>query len=985
MAEYKFTLSGPVRNAVFSLREDHTLAIDFKMRSGEKRTLVFHDFIRKPGKRFFLFHEKTELQQYGNQVVVRTSAAGSEDGEPIPGLLVNYRFTFDKKLGAFYVSVSYCSDVRCSGYTVKLMDVSWENMTACSFTGYEYDAEDKPFCHTFSMPDEKNPLAPDYETLMRIRPHVAWERMKTRPLTFKNGVAVHGDRGYFAVWGGTPTFHVEAEYVNVFTNIEAYDYDLRYFSGKNSPGAWFLLEEPEDMFETINQLNKRIPALTEHVMAPFVEKTVCLQAGALKMNLRQTGNGVWVEPFFAGKETDCQPWPLFHIDLWDTQYERQLLTDAGDGWDHVEILEKKNYVRVTMSDPDAGRVTGITVVAEAYLEPENNCIKWKTKIVNRSDRWSVTKMTYPQGLAQGYETGFGPVGSGSILKQFTKRSYTFRGKYPTGVKVNMAFLALFNDVPMEKAACSNNGLYMGIHDPDGNPKFLYMTGAPQSDCTMFTADCVPPYQRHAGNSFTLPGTLVWQSFSGDWFDATEIYRNFVFTQAKWLSPLRGRADSPEWMRNTPVWIMHFMPNENPDANPFPITLREKYADKNPDDWYRTAVRFREEIGVPVSYHLYNWHWVPFNNDNPHYFPTHSDLKAGMAELKKADIRVVPYIAGYSWDMCDRRGGDYRFEQEALPSTAKNIKGEPIFTSYASTEPTGQAVRFARMCPTTTTWKNEVRQIVKKLYSDFKMDGIYLDVVSTAYEMCCDESHLHAPGHGDFWWKAYCELIAGLRAEAPTDFAMVSESTSEVYSGILDGYLSWTWVQIDGVPAHSRVYGGRTAIFGRVITQNKRDDVDYFRFNIAQSLLYGQQLGWIHPEIVDDPVQFPFLKKMAHIRWENREFFAEAEMLRPPVVEGKMPLLDCEAFLRGQIWNHEKLAMAGAWEDASGNRKLFVVNAGGEEADVTLSVYEAEYNLPKSIEKFDIQDGFEILGMESRKGVRKIRCRIAPEGVAILNW
>ena len=162
-------------------------------------------------------------------------------------------------------------------------------------------------------------------------------------------------------------------------------------------------------------------------------------------------------------------------------------------------------------------------------------------------------------------------------------------------------------------------------------------------------------------------------------------------------------------------------------------------------------------------------------------------------------------------------------------------------------------------------------------------------------------------------------------------------------------------------------------------------MDYFRFNIAQSLLYGQQLGWIHPEIVNDPVQFPFLKKMAQLRWERRDFFAEAEMLRPPVVEGKMPLLDCSAFLRGQIWNHEKLAMAGAWEDMEGKRSLFVINAGGTEADVTLSVYEDEYNLPETIDAFDTQDGFKLLGMTSENGIRKLHCRIKPEGVGILNW
>lgn len=979
----EFKLNGSIRNAIFTVREDYTLALQLELGIG-RRKLVLHDFIRRAGHRYYLFHNKTEITARDNVVTVRTAAIDAEDGAPIPGLLVTYRFTFDTELSAFYLSASYGSDVRVSDCNVKLMDVSWEDLDVQSFTGYEYDAENKPFSHTFPIP-EKNPLAPDYETLMRITPHAAWERMKTRPHTFKKAVSVNGSNGYLAVIGGTPTYHVEAEYIAVFTNMADFDHDLRYFSGKNSPGAWFVLEKPENLFDVIDLLENRKPELPEHVLVPFQKKTVPISSGVLKMNLLQTEGGVWIDALYAGEERPCQPWPLFYIDLWDTQRERTVKTDAGNGWEKVDILKNDNYIRVTLSDPLNAQALGITVMAEAFLEPERHRVSWKMRVVNRSDRWSVIKASYPQCLAQGFDTGFASVGSGVLFQQLNKRSHTFRGKYPIGVKVNMGFTALYNSVPMEKATGALNGMYMGLHDPDGNPKFLYMAGAPQSECTLLSAESSATYQRHAGNSFILPGQMVWQRFSGDWFDATNIYREFVHSQATWLSPLRGRSDTPRWLREMPVWIMHFMPNENPDANPFPITLREKYADSKPEDWYRTAVRFRKEIGVPVTYHLYNWHWVPFNNDNPHYFPTHHDLKAGMRELKEADIRVIPYMAGYSWDMCDSRGGDYRFETEARPATAKNIKGEPIFTSYASTEPTGQPVRFARMCPSTTLWKNEVRQVVRQLHSDFGMDGIYLDVVSTAFEHCCDETHLHPPGFSDFWWKAYADLVAGLRADSPDDFAIVSESTSEVYSGVLDGYLSWTWVQNDGVPAFPRVYGGRTAVFGRVITRNKRDDVDYFRFQIAQSLVYGQQLGWIHPEIVDDPIQFPFLKKMANIRWNMREFFAEAEMLRPALVEGEMPLLDCEAFLRGQIWNHEQLVVTGAWEDKAGKRALIVVNAGGTDADVTLSVYESEYKLPDSIDQFQLQDGFELVGMESVDGVRRLHCKVAAEGVGILNW
>ena len=336
-------------------------------------------------------------------------------------------------------------------------------------------------------------------------------------------------------------------------------------------------------------------------------------------------------------------------------------------------------------------------------------------------------------------------------------------------------------------------------------------------------------------------------------------------------------------------------------------------------------------------------------------------------------------------MCDNRGDDYRFLEEALPNTAKDLNAEPVYASYASIEPTGQRVRFARMCPTTTLWKNEINQICKKLHSDFGMDGIYLDVVSTSYTECCDENHLHEPGYGSFWRKAYGELIAGLRADAPDDFAVVSEATSEVYTGMLDGMLSWFWVQPDSVPALASIYDGYTNLFGRVITQNKRNDAGYFKFMIAQSLVYGQQLGWIHPEIVNDPVQFPFLKKMAQLRYENAEFFCEGIMLRPPLVDGQLELLDTEPNLRGQVWHHDKLVVAGGFEDAKGQRKLFVVNAGSSAAEVAIRVYAEEYRLPDNLIQFTEEVGLTLVKVETSNGISTLHCQIAPEGYGVLTW
>ena len=100
MMQKKFDLPTPVKSAEFTVREDHTLAV--KMRVGRgSRTLVFHDSIRKDGKRYYLFHPRTEIDLRGNTVVIRTATTEAESGAPIPGLLVTYRFTFDERLAAF--------------------------------------------------------------------------------------------------------------------------------------------------------------------------------------------------------------------------------------------------------------------------------------------------------------------------------------------------------------------------------------------------------------------------------------------------------------------------------------------------------------------------------------------------------------------------------------------------------------------------------------------------------------------------------------------------------------------------------------------------------------------------------------------------------------------------------------------------------------------------------------------------------------------
>ncbi len=978
--EKSISLCGGIRQATFTVRDDHTLALCFQLQHG-KRTLILRDSIRRNGKRYYLFHTKTTVEAVGNTVFLRTAAVEADDNAPIAGLTVTYRFDFTADHSAFYLSIDFGSDLRLSECKLSLLDVSWEGQRFDHFTGYEYDALGRPYQQIFPIPQQDNAQALDYESLKTTRLHVALEKTKARPRTFRKGIALQGE-DYLAVIGGAPTYHIEAGYIQTFFDMEEkMTGDVRFLSGENAPGVWFLLEEPTDFFETAKLLETQTPRLTRRIYVPFENERYSVCAGQLQFDLLQTNSGIWITPIFAAEATEAQPCPLFFIDLWDTEQQKILATDSGYGWETVKILTKKNYLRITLSNPDNARIRDISVVAEAFLHPEEHAVHWKMRLVNGSDRWSIQNVSYPQCITQGYRHVYASEYSGMLFENFNRRCGTIRGKYPTGNRLDMAYIALYNPAHGNET----NGFYLGIHDADGTPKLMSLVGAPLSESTYLFSEVTPDYPRCAGNSFTLPGEMVWQRFSGDWFDATEIYRKFVFSCGKWLSPLRGREDSPEWLRETPLWIVHHLPDTNPDSNPFPITLRGKNPDNDPDDWYRTAIRLKEALDLPIAYHMYNWHWVPFNNDNPNYFPVHHDLKEGMMHLKQAGVRVVPYVQGYFWDMRDARGEDERFTREALRATAKNINGDPIYYTYAATEPDGEYARLSAMCPTTTVWKNELRQICRRLYKDFGMDGVYLDVLSLNYDTCHDPNHLHPPGWSDYWWKAFVELIAGLRAETPEDFGIISECTAEVYSGAVDGMLSWTWTQVDCVPAFPRVYGGRTAIVGRLYSSDKREDHNYFRFQISQSLVYGQQLGWIHPEIVDAPVQFPFLKKMAQLRYDRRAFFGQAEMLRPPLLGGDIPQLDCLPYLRGRFLHHEHLIQSGAWEDSAGKRTLFVINASDRAAEFTLTVREDEYALPDELSAFTKEDGFTLLGLTRENGLCTLRCRMESEGVGILDW
>ena len=96
---------------------------------------------------------------------------------------------------------------------------------------------------------------------------------------------------------------------------------------------------------------------------------------------------------------------------------------------------------------------------------------------------------------------------------------------------------------------------------------------------------------------------------------------------------------------------------------------------------------------------------------------------------------------------------------------------------------------------------------------------------------------------------------------PKGTFLTSESIAEPYNHLLDGLLSWNSQFQNQKPIYSAIYGGRISIFGRYNPVGP-DKHTALIMRAGQQLVFGEQLGWISPNILKEKAPADFLRKMA---------------------------------------------------------------------------------------------------------------------------
>ncbi len=655
-----------------------------------------------------------------------------------------------------------------------------------------------------------------------------------------------------------------------------------------------------------------------------MEYTITKQAYAIVIEANQ--HAAWIRSGCFGSLT-LEESPVCTLRLENLPSGEQTVVTSGSHWGKVRVRQYGDTLKLTLEEPEGIADIAVFVTATA----DENGIDWQVSLWNHNPAVSVTEAAYPTAQVSGDRIDlFVPENAGRHVQDVGKRPFHSTLAYP-GIQAAMGYYACWND---------HGGLYLGTHDDAGSMRtYEVHTG---EDKASFQCTYPAIGAGRGGNCFQLNGSMRWAFFTGDWYDATMLYAAFVWDRAKWLPQIdeNGRPDTPQRYKEIPFWIVDYIPNSPAQRDARPMVLGTVSQLYGPDYWFEAPIELQKKLGVPVAYHVYNWHEIPFNINYPHYTPAKAEYYRGLEKLRETDILLFPYINAVSWEEKDAdQGFAVNFENTGRCGAVVMPDGDFHRTLYPQLKEDGEKTHLMATCPGFTKWHSIIKDEVRTIEATMEVDGIYFDqIAATSPTPCRSEHHGHIPGGGSHWVEGYNRMMDYINTDKPDDAFYFTECNGEPYMNRFDGYLTWLWQNGDGVPAFPAIYAGYIQMIGRCTDGRFREDDVYYRFHLAQSLLYGQQTGWINAAVVYNEKRYAFLERIVQTRYSYTKVFNSGILLRPPMVETDVPAVESSGIVMQQV-------LCGAWQMRNGTKTVvFLVNIGEDPAESTVRFDLAEYGL-----------------------------------------
>ena len=636
--------------------------------------------------------------------------------------------------------------------------------------------------------------------------------------------------------------------------------------------------------------------------------------GQLGVGLLQTDTGIMLASLYdmvLGREMLAAPSELFRIALTDAERNPASLasSDGWGGWRATASGDVRNAsIEATFERPAQDGLRDLTATLTCELSDGES--RWSLAVSNDT-QWSVDEVTVPElravriGDSQGDDTLYLPHGYGRASEGGVGGRYT--GYYPSGSCA----------LPMLLVSDETSGLYLCAHDAGASTRMIRSDSASGGGTPLNIMEPAPDASV-TGNDFVTAGEVVIARVDGGWYPATQKYRAWLQENAPWWpegDADYGRPDRPAWLDDIAAWVL---------------------ISGGPESVVEPTTAFREYMDLPCAIHWYNWHEIPFDNDYPNYFPTKDGVTEGVAQLQEAGVRVVPYINGRLWDTDTEN-----FQEVGYRYATRDRDGDPYIEVYGS----GQ--ELAPMCISQQYWRDILHDIVLRLMTEVGMDGVYMDQIAAARpRLCYDSSHGHSLAGGDWWTEGYWQLLERIQediAAVSPEKMLTTESNAEAYAGWFDTYLMCNSLGNGLQPLFPAVYGSKILGFGRYMAREDWDDPEALAQKQGQLFIWGTQLWWSDPRVIDHQFAGPWLRDLARLRHSAREFFNEGRMLAPPVLAGNDTMVTAD-WHRREMSATMPAVIASAWGVADGRLLIPMINVSKETQTVTLEFDPARYGL-----------------------------------------
>lgn len=641
----------------------------------------------------------------------------------------------------------------------------------------------------------------------------------------------------------------------------------------------------------------------------------------LSIELKKRDSGLSIRSLIYRQEnllTEEQP-ELFILTLQNIQTHNTYTLNAESGWDNVAIDQQSDYITIRFTKPQN---TDLPIALEAVvrIDIKYASLNWNLSVSGLGDHYSLITSDYPRIVIKvdGRDHFFVPYYHGKIFNEPLSQAMDYSTLYPRGWSGTMPFMAYYNQ---------DYGLYFGMHDPKASIKSF---SAKANNDGILVSQRIPiPNKTNANNNWDLSGNVSLQVFQGDWYDAAQIYRQWVFSEADYRPiDTNDRRVRQKTLGNVAVWVQESVCVDGNSSCPA-YTL---------DELESHIREFKTYMDIPVGVAWTSFNGKEFDTLYPEIFPARDGLIDVIKNLKSSygnDIYISGYMNGMLYDVTLAS-----YPTTGVFNAVKDEDGNVV--PYSS--------QLTYMCPAAKAWQDIMIDSTKQMTVDIGFDGAYVDMVTASgAKECFDPAHHHPLGGGSFWRDGYKRMFEQMHAASKAASPYISEEANDFMIDEVDGFLTIGFVTANQVPALSAVYGGKVQMLGTDMGWNDykgSDEPDSQRFygRVAQSFVFGAQLGRFWMGLVSSTHErsrraAAYIRQLGRLRSKLKDFMSFGQMLRPLRLKGNIPTLSFAPYTYPNLYQQDvsiSAIQSSVWTDGTKIALFFVNGKVPETTDEKIS-------------------------------------------------